>query len=172
MKSLKTLLLITACLLLVTTAQAENGPTPQVLVGSNGISDSSVTTAKIADDAVTAEKLDETEDYAVNDMSMTGFTKLGDAATPVKMKVLSIADIGSTPGARVSVAHSLANEKIISFTCLVGSSTTDVWMNPEWPVAAGYKYSAFVNDTFISLDLTDAASLFNNEAKITIWYVE
>lgn len=67
-------IVLLVCLILMgaVVCYGENGPTPQTFVGSTGISDGSITSEKIADDAVGAAEIDETSSPAVNNLTVTG----------------------------------------------------------------------------------------------------
>ena len=109
-----------------------------------------------------------------DDVDVTGFTSSGELATGVKTIFLEIADVGAE-GARTSVAHGVDPDKIISVTALVGDPTSHQWFAPGWVGAAGYIYSVFVNDTFVSIDLGsagDGANIVNKAAKIYVTYGE
>lgn len=106
----------------------------------------------------------------------SGFTKLGDAATGVKMKVLT-GTTGSSEGDSVTVAHGLTSSKILFFSAIVSPSGdfSDAVTDRHYNAADDeYQFSSFVTGANAGILLHDTASfqILNKPFKFTIWYVE
>jgi len=186
------ILFLFACLI----AFGENGPTPQIIVGSSGISDGSVTNAKLAEPVsvanggtgktTAAEALaalggaslngSSTVNFLTEDLNVagvatfTGFVKLGDAATGVKMKVLT----GTTGvvDSSVTVNHGVTSSKIIGFQAMVFTDGNTGWL-PNTYLPANLTYSVYFDSSKFTV-FTDASGTSVAEKPFTIilWYTE
>lgn len=114
-------------------------------------------------------------DDGSNKLQVNGFTKLGEAATGIKMKVLT-GTTADTEGGAITIAHGLDVTKVISFSATVINGTTEAIAMDSTPaiIGAGYLFNCFLNATNAIVDLSDSDSenILSKTVLITIWYKE
>lgn len=104
--------------------------------------------------------------------TFTGFTKLGDAATGIKMKVLT-GTTGANSGDTATVAHGLTGDKIVGITAKVAYGA-NLGVTPELGNFLLYEFSVFHDATnaYISTKTGNDTGVLNKPFTIMIWYVE
>jgi hypothetical protein len=117
-----------------------------------------------------------TVDFQAEDLNVagvatfTGFVKLGDAATFVKMKVLT----GTTGvvGGSATVNHGVTSSKIIGFQAMVFTDEVTGWL-PNTYLPANLTYSVYFDSSKFTV-FTDASGTSVAEKPFTIilWYTE
>lgn len=105
-------------------------------------------------------------------LAVEGFTKLGDEATGIKMKVLT-GTTGSTEGGQTALVHNLTGDNIISVTAKV-SYATNAGVPPSHTLNAGYLYQMHQTSSSIAitLDATESENILSKPITVTIWYKE
>lgn len=170
------------CLVLMGAAVCHaGGPEPKIFVGTNELTDSSVTTAKIADDAVTAAKILETIDLPVNSISATsalnssgsaaidGFIRLGDAATGIKMKILTGLTSSSETG-NTQINTGVDYDKIVGFRTIV--ATTSVTIGSDSGMAA-YQFQSYITSgNKLVVENVTGTTVLNATFTCLLWYKE
>lgn len=113
-----------------------------------------------------------TTDDGSNKLQVNGFSRLGDAATGIKMKVLT-GTTGAAEGGNVTVAHGLTGAKIVSFTAKVEAAANQGFP-PEYSRAPEYKFSCYHDATNFNVYLaaTDSGNILSKPFVIVVWYVE
>ena len=169
-------LFLFACLI----AFGENGPTPKVVVGSSGISDGSVTPAKINSgynlltDAEKTQALvgSATVDHTAKNYTAAGFSTLGELGTGIKMKYITDTT-AAAEGGGTTMAHGLAGAKIISVTMLVRLAVNDA-IGPAYTRSPEYEYMWKFDATniFCVLSETNSGNILNKPIACVVLYVE
>lgn len=113
-----------------------------------------------------------TVNFLTQDLSSSGFTKLGEASTGVKMKVLTDGS-GAAAGAYVVLPHGLTSSKIVGFSCLVWVDANSGYP-PSYLAGLNVRYFASFGTTNIEVYIpgADAASVANKPVTVVVWYVE
>jgi len=111
-------------------------------------------------------------DDGANKLQVDGFTKLGDAATGLKCKVLT-GTTGAAQDDAVTVAHGLTGSKIISFTTTVAYQA-DSGIPEGFTDFVGYEYSTYYDATnfYVANKAATSANILNKPFTILIWYKE
>jgi hypothetical protein len=105
-------------------------------------------------------------------LQVNGFTKLGDAATGIKMKVLT-GTTAAAEGGTTSVAHGVDFTKIVGFTAHVYNSA-DAAIQSGYTGFAGLEFYPAMNASLMNIDLsaTNSGNILSKPFVFTIWYVE
>ena len=162
-----------------------NGPTPPVYIDTDQIIDGAVDIIKttgIADASLSNVnpatgrtalgldlRLDTINASFTGDIDVTGFSRLGELSTGIKMKVLK-GTTGSTAGSTVTVNHLLTGGKILGFTCKVADT-----VNRGFPPAYGgtFDYSTYHNsDVFAVTISASGTSILGKPFTICVVYTE
>lgn len=186
---MKRLLILLVALLVASVSFGENGPSPLITPGSvSGLGtiatiDSPVPVANGGHGKTTAaEGLaalggaslngSSTVDFLAEDFGASGFTKLGEAATGIKMKVLT-GTTAETEGSIATINHGLTGDKIVSFTLIVRYEDNK-GVEAEYSAHSGYKFHVLCTDYqfLIINDGTESESILSRPIVITVWYTE
>jgi hypothetical protein len=101
-----------------------------------------------------------------------GFTQLGEAATGIKMKVLT-GTTSNTQGGVTNLAHGLTGAKIVGYTAHVYNATNDS-VPPEYTESTGYQFHLSQSSTSIVIrNHTDSSvGILEKPITVLVWYVE
>jgi hypothetical protein len=144
-----------------------------------------ITTASISSNlSVTGHTAGTTASYTVATTGSTtatqttrltnyGFSQLGDAATGIKMKVVTSA-IPATVSTASEVAHNLTAAKIIGFTAYAHATNGDVGMMPGYTDGSGtWFYEAYTNQTSVGVKTgASSSAILELPVEFILWYVE
>jgi hypothetical protein len=120
-----------------------------------------------------------TVDFLTEDLNVagvatfTGFVKLGDAATGIKMKVLT-GTTSDTEGQTTVLATGVAASKIVSYSCDLGNPASSVWPANS-TLYDGYLYYTYIDSdgrVVVILDATDSENLLSAPITCILWYTE
>ena len=110
-------------------------------------------------------------DDGVNKLQVNGFTKLGDAATGIKMKVLT-GTTAAEEGGATSILHGLNSNKVISWSAKVNHLTNE--FIGENYVGAGVAFKTVLVSAAVNIlnDATDSENILEKPITVLIWYRE
>lgn len=113
-----------------------------------------------------------TVDFLTEDLGASGFSTLGEAATGIKMKVLT-GTTAAAEGGTVEIAHGVTASKIVLFTAIVKTSA-DAGFWPEYQENAGYQFSLLHDSTkvIIKNNSTNSENILEKDIVATVWYKE
>ena len=109
-------------------------------------------------------------DDGSNKLQVNGFTKLGNAATGIKMKVLT----GTTgvAGGNTVVNHGIPSGKILGYNAIVFTDSETTWP-PNTTGIANLNYYLYSDLTkFTVFTASDGTTVAEKPFKIMVWYVE
>jgi len=111
-------------------------------------------------------------DDGVNALQVNGFSRFGDAATGVKMKLLKGTTTGSE-GDAITKAHGLTGDKIVAITSIIRNAT-DRGVAPGYFPGDELLYHLSYTDTnaILKLSTSDSGNLTTKPYVIMIWYEE
>lgn len=109
-----------------------------------------------------------------NDVTIAGFTRLGELSENIKTKFLKFATTrGSLPG-YINVAHGLPGKQLINLQTVVKCDTTgwnltgagtgnDLIIPPRSPLSAAFTYDVFYDSIYVSIYLAATATAIRND---------
>jgi hypothetical protein len=110
-------------------------------------------------------------------LSVAGFSKVGDAAPKIKCKKLT-GTTSSTEGGASGVLHGLTQSKIISFTVIIQFDSTTIMplnYNPGTGGNQGFEAHAYLstgNTVTVVNHATNSENILSKPYIVTIWYEE
>jgi len=110
-------------------------------------------------------------DDGINKLQVNGYTKLGEDATGIKMKVLT-GTTASTEGGIISIPHSFGDSgDVISWTCQVEYAPGG-WRQPEYTHGTEFQYSCYLNGVNFQVELsaTNSGNILSKMVRIVVWY--
>lgn len=104
-------------------------------------------------------------------LQVNGFTKLGEAAIGIKMKVLK-GTTGASEGDEVTIAHGLTGAKIIGLTCKVEYGANAGMLPFSYSVGGQYYCGHDSTNVQVTLHPTNSENILEKPITIMLWYKE
>lgn len=115
-----------------------------------------------------------TVNFAAKNLTITGFSTLGDLGTGFKMKILAT-NTSSIEGGQIAIPHNLTSSKIIAVTAQVKYDTVNSnWVMSECQYSIELQFSLLVtaSSVIIQNHATNSGSILSKPVVISIWYTE